>query len=224
MSFPVKKKKESLLRKPITDWRTKEYMRKVNKSQRYHKDLKNCNKMKKYSRTVKLDRKFKCKKKCCDIKISPFKWTEEWVKDKNTSEYKAGVFIHDSTTKRILLVQSCGFLWGSPKGGILKTETIAQGAVREVLEETGLNIDIKQLENQTPMYIKKKSYYYIIDMKEKDVSVQKTPNNDANGITWIHVNCLSSLINKRGEYRITKHAKVLIEKVYGIKLMNRART
>ena len=161
-----------------------------------------------------------CKKGCCNIKISPFKWEKEWTREES-SGFKAGVFIFDSSTNRILLVQSCGFLWGPPKGSVKKGETIMDGAIREVKEETGIELDPEQLVGITPVYLKKKSYYYILDMKEQKVSVQKTPHNDANGITWININCLQSLRQKNGRYVMTKHSKIIIERIFGIKMLDR---
>jgi len=174
--------------------------------------------------TSTVDTKYTCCKKCCTIQVSPFKWKRRWKRNKNNSDVKAGVFIYDSTTSRILLVQSCGFLWGPPKGSMLKVETKIEGAIREVEEETGLTIPIGRLLRLKPKYMKKKSYYFILDMKESEIKVQKTRYNDANGVTWIHVDCLGSFRDSNGDYRLTRHCKTLIEIVFKVKLYNKSKS
>lgn len=199
----------SLLRQSLTADEKNEYNKRLIKTRRP-------------TRTIKKSSSKKCRKGCCTLNVHPFKWSNKWEKDKLRTSKKAGIFIYDSTTNKVLFIQSCGWLWGPPKGGINKGESILDAAIREVKEETGLDIDAKLIEKQKPIYIKKKSYYYVLDMKECEVQVPQTDdNNDVNGITWIHIDCMDTLkIKKTGEYKITKHGKSLIENIMGKKLIN----
>jgi 8-oxo-dGTP pyrophosphatase MutT (NUDIX family) len=56
-----------------------------------------------------------------------------------------GVFVHDPSGRILLEKRSdCG-LWGLPGGGIEPGETIKAAAVREVKEETGLDVAVTHL-------------------------------------------------------------------------------
>jgi hypothetical protein len=59
-----------------------------------------------------------CNNGCCEIKIKLYKEADYMIKNFK-SKKKAGVFIYDPNTKKILIVQSRGNLWGSPKGSQL---------------------------------------------------------------------------------------------------------
>ena len=58
---------------------------------------------------------------------------------------KAGMFIYDPNKNNVLLVQSRGKFFGSPKGSLNINENEQDGAIREVLEETGIRILHNQL-------------------------------------------------------------------------------
>lgn len=177
-------------------------------------------KIRKYGRNVKFSKVIVCKNGCCKVQIEPFTWKKDWTSSENNTERKAGIFIYDSLSNKILLVQSCGFLWGPPKGSVRKNETIQEAAIREVKEETGIDVTPEQLEKVHNL--KKKSYYYTLDMRECAVDIKNNKNNDANGITWIKIGCLTTLCNNKGTYKMTRHAKIMIKKVFGIDIINKS--
>ena len=152
---------------------------------------------------------FKCYKGCCTIKVQPY-YEQKINYFNNKPKKKAGMFIYDPNTQKILLVQSKGNLWGPPKGTVNEKELIKECAIREVKEETGLDISIKQLSNE--MNFKNKAFYYYLEMKECEVFIQNHNNNDANGIAWINIDCLSEFIIK-GNISLTRHCKWLINKI-----------
>ena len=90
--------------------------------------------------------------------------------EKKRYRKKAGIFIYDPETKKVLLVQSRGRLWGPPKGTIKDNELDKDCAIREVKEETGINI----LESNflKIMRIKNNAIYYYVEMKECNVNIQ----------------------------------------------------
>lgn len=145
-----------------------------------------------------------CQKGCCQIKIKPYVDSNKCIRKQRN---KAGIFIYDPLTDKVLLVQSCGNLWGPPKGSIEFGESPEECAIREVEEETGLIIDISQLSIKTT--IRKQAVYYYLEMNECAVEVQDCiSSNDANGICWIKLNCLENLINK-GDIYLSYHCRTL---------------
>jgi ADP-ribose pyrophosphatase YjhB (NUDIX family) len=153
-----------------------------------------------------------CLKGCCQIKISIFNTEEK--RPHRRSFRKAGAFIVDPEENRILLVQSRGNLWGPPKG-TLENETSIECAIREVKEETGL--EIKATEFQRVIKIKNRAIYYYIERKTEQVHVQNTHNNDANGITWIKLDCLKDCVT-HGNITLNQHCKIGLKRFMGIDL------
>lgn len=151
-----------------------------------------------------------CKNNCCNLKVEEFTSDYNNISRKKPKKSKAGVFIFDPESQKILLVQSRGNFWGPPKGTMKYGETWLSCAIREVKEETGLNIDKNNFLKACK--IKNTSFYFYLEMKECDLNVQYTViDNDANGIGWIKLNCLIEMINN--EYLdINKHCKILIKK------------
>lgn len=148
-----------------------------------------------------------CPNKCCDIIINKT--------NKNYNNYyyhnyrkKAGVFIYDPNNNKFLLIQSNENLWGPPKGTINPNETIKECAIREVKEETGLEISS---ENFTKFInIQNKATYFYMEMPICIVKIQQTiENNDATGITWININCLKQCI-KNNTITLSKHCKIVL--------------
>ena len=156
-----------------------------------------------------------CDKKCCIVKIKQYKHCFPY-KYKNR-KHKSGVFIIDESTNKVLLVQSKGRLWGSPKGSIEYNESHLQCAVREVLEETGIDISKVKITKYTK--IQNKAVYYYINMKEINVNIQEIEGNDANGICWININCLNKCI-QNGNMSISQHCRILFRKFLNIELVS----
>lgn len=152
---------------------------------------------------------FTCPKGCCTIKVSPYNSTITTNKHNTTYNTKAGVFIYDPKTDKILLVQSRGNLWGLPKGTIKPNESQLQCAIREVKEETGLDI----LSNDFKKYtlIHGNATYFYMEMEECVVNIQNhIPKNDANGIGWIKTDCIQQLI-EQGNIVLSKHCKMVFK-------------
>lgn len=152
---------------------------------------------------------YSCLDNCCEIRIERYIPVFHHKHD-NRRRYKAGVFICDPTTKRILLVQSRGHLWGPPKGTMNDNETIEECAIREVKEETGLDVDPRNFTECVS--IKNRATYYYMEMSQCPVEVQNhIPGNDANGIGWIKIDCLDKLI-KSDNLSINQHCRHIIQK------------
>lgn len=149
---------------------------------------------------------YKCQKSCCTLKIQEYNSPNRPFR-KNRK--KAGVFIYDPKTDKVLLVQSRGRLWGPPKGTLEDGERSIDCALREVKEETGLTVSVEQFMHTT--CIQNKAMYYYMEMDCCKVDLQKTDSNDANGITWIKISCLDDLV-KEGLISLNHHAKIVFNR------------
>ena len=152
-----------------------------------------------------------CRDKCCKIFIKKYRPTPRYF---NRNYLKAGVFIYDPEEDRVLLVQSRGHLFGPPKGSLNIGEQELHCAVREVKEETGL--DISSDDFIRSVKIRNRATYYYLEMDTCNIEVQEgIEDNDANGITWIKMNCLENAISD-GNIVLNHYAKIVFHK-----LMNR---
>jgi ADP-ribose pyrophosphatase YjhB (NUDIX family) len=159
---------------------------------------------------------YNCTNQCCHYKVTPYnkeiKVNNDSFKSPPGKIIKAGCFIVDPDTNKILLVQSRGQMWGPPKGTMLDNETCEECAVREVFEETGIIINPTQFLGQT--LVKSKALYYTTEIQETNLDPQNhIIDNDANGIGWFNVNCLNYLI-ENNNISINQHCKILIKKFF----------
>ena len=152
---------------------------------------------------------YSCLKNCCTIQIERYIPVFNYKHD-NKRRYKAGVFIYDPVKKKVLLVQSRGHLWGPPKGTMNDSESVEECAIREVKEETGLDVDPINFTNFVS--IKNRATYYYMEMEQCPVEAQvHIPGNDANGIGWINIDCLDELIES-DNISINQHCRHIIQK------------
>jgi 8-oxo-dGTP pyrophosphatase MutT (NUDIX family) len=149
-----------------------------------------------------------CRDKCCKVFIKTYKHTPRYF---NRKYRKAGVFIYDPKEDRVLLVQSRGHLFGPPKGTLNIGEKNIDCAVREVKEETG--IDISHTDFTKEVIIKNRAIYYYLEMDTCHINVQEgIDDNDANGITWIKMNCLQTAVND-GNIVLNHYAKIVFREL-----------
>ena len=154
-----------------------------------------------------MEKIYKCSQECCTVKIKPYTTTnnDSFDDTQKINKKKAGVFIYDPQSDKVLLVQSRGNLWGPPKGGLQDNEKETDCAIREVCEETGLIISAS---NFTGFVNIRNAVYFYMEMKECHVDIQDhIPGNDANGIVWIKSSCLKQLI-ELGNISLSKHCMI----------------
>jgi len=157
---------------------------------------------------------FHCPKGCCNVYMKPYKRNEIWKP--KTSYKKAGVFIYDPVNKQVLLVQSRGQYWGSPKGTIEFGESPYACAIREVAEETNINLSgavfVKAIR------IKGRATYFYHEMPMCDVSIRDDiPDNDVSAYAWIKIECLKECI-KENNIVINNHCRILFQRFLGVDL------
>lgn len=152
--------------------------------------------------------KYHCRNGCCVIKINEYLETNRYF---NRNYRKAGVFIYDPKQDRVLLVQSRGHLWGPPKGSLNIGEQDKDCAVREVKEETGLDISCDDFTKYVK--IKNHAIYYYLEMDTCEINIQNSViDNDANGITWIKMKCLEES-TLDGNIVLNNYAKIAFSKL-----------
>lgn len=153
-----------------------------------------------------------CKNKCCKIEYidyddsitKHFKYSRQMNK-------KAGVCIYNSIRGSILMVQSRGKLWGFPKGTIEENEDVQECALRELKEET--DIDLTSDDIKSCITIKNRSVYFIYDTLYELGNLPSncgTIENDVTGISWIKINCLHDLVNQN-IIRLNYHTKFILK-------------
>lgn len=156
---------------------------------------------------------YKCLDGCCTLKIKTYKnptpLYENWK-----SKRKAGVFIYDPKSDKVLIVQSNGNLWGLPKGTVKYGESERLCAVREVKEETGLDISFNDFTQAVKLY--NTAIYFYLEMDECTVYVQNsTIDNDVNGVGWIKPSCLYKCVNN-GNITLTQHCRYVFARLKSI--------
>jgi len=152
---------------------------------------------------------YKCNKRCCSIFAEIYDSCTN-IKHKRRFYKKAGVFIFDPESNRVLLVQSRGQLWGPPKGTFEFGEDETACAIREVKEETGLDVDPSKFTKA--IRIKNRSTYFYLELKECPVTIHNdVDDNDVNGITWIKLDCLEQCI-KDGHIVLNQHCRIAFKK------------
>jgi 8-oxo-dGTP pyrophosphatase MutT (NUDIX family) len=151
---------------------------------------------------------YHCDRKCCSILINAY-GSDPPNRIYRQTRKKAGMFIYDPIASRVLLVQSRGKLWGPPKGSIEEGEDDVKCAIREVKEETGLDIDVSDFNSTEPVISGHATFFYI-ETAHSDISVRnEVKDNDANGISWIRIECLIDLV-RDGKITLNYHGKFLL--------------
>lgn len=153
-----------------------------------------------------------CKNKCCKIEYINYdeSVTQGFLYNFHMNR-KAGVCIYNSIRGSLLIVQSRGKLWGFPKGTIEQNEEPLNCALREVKEET--NIDLKSDDLTEYIVIKNKSVYYFYDTLYEIGSIPEnagTAENDVTGISWVKIDCLYDLVVRK-EIKLNYHTKFILK-------------
>lgn len=156
-------------------------------------------------------REYQCCNNCCAFRIAEM---PDQKYNYRCKVEKAGVIVVDETKKSILLVRSkYKNVWGIPKGSIEENEVPFVAAIREVKEETGIELNIFDLTfkvNDAPEHI-----YYV---NKPQTFVTPVDFHDAIGIVWLKLECLILML-ARDELNINHITRKLLQKLYGISII-----
>ena len=134
--------------------------------------------------------------------FSNFKWIEA-----------AGGIVQNTTTKEVLFIFRNGF-WDIPKGKIKKKENPRQGAIREIIEECGLN-ELNILSELSPTYhtyfaygkhVIKKTHWFVLETDDLDVQpeieegITEVKWFEPNNFGVIRKNTFASILDVMDEY------------------------
>lgn len=155
---------------------------------------------------------FYCFNKCCKIEYMDYdpSITNHFQYSKHMNK-KAGVCIYNSIRGSLLIVQSRGKLWGFPKGTVEKNEPVQECALRELKEETEIELTDQDLTKF--ISIKNRSVYFIYDTLFENGSLPAnagTVENDVTGISWIKLNCLYELVDNN-IIKLNYHTKFILK-------------
>lgn len=131
---------------------------------------------------------------------------------------RAGTIILKYNTNEILITQSYGRHWGLPKGHLEIGENSIDCALRETLEETGIELSIHNLLEKKSIY-NGDAIYYLVDGTTLNFNKEKIDTKEISGIIWINIDELKEKI-KNKELIINSHLKNLlpyIKKILTIK-------
>ena len=126
------------------------------------------------------------------------------------------VIFNDLSDERYFLVvkNNNGRYWGFPKGHIEIGETEEQTALREVKEETNLDVEILDGFRKTSVYrlfgqVKKKVVIFLAQASSKKVTVQ---NSEIEKFKWLKKEDIYEALNHRNDLRIFEAAVEWLEK------------
>ena len=152
---------------------------------------------------------FYCKNGCCEYEMKTYEKCQFTPRHKQ----KAGAFIYDRENNKVLLVQSRGNLWGPPKGSCENAESFKKCAIREVKEETGIQLENNSISDSNKL-IYNNAHYFYCPMSQVTVTLDSpmlsAGSNDASGIGWFNMDCLKELV-KLKIININFHCKLLFE-------------
>ncbi|MCF7820546.1 MAG: NUDIX hydrolase [Candidatus Pacebacteria bacterium] len=103
--------------------------------------------------------------------------------------FTIGVFaiILDKDNK-VLICHRCDYdLWNLPGGGLEKNETPEMGVIREVKEETGLDVIVKKI---TGVYAKKDKNEIVFSFLCEVINGEITLNDEADKINYFEINSI----------------------------------
>lgn len=97
---------------------------------------------------------------------------------------------------KVLIVRSRGNCWGFPKGSRNDDEIPIDCAIRELKEETGVDVEKHLLTDR----IKLNNVTYFLIVKDECTinihEIRAMVDNDSSGIGWIKLECLKETLDK----------------------------
>jgi 8-oxo-dGTP diphosphatase len=150
-----------------------------------------------------------CGRGCCSLEKWHYTNVHEHI-TRDLKRRKAGVLIKNKDGK-ILIIQSRGNRWGPPKGTAYSNEDNVECAIRELHEETGVELSRLDLIGCQMVQISHISYYiYYGDVDTDLTHIKSMLNNDCSGIGWVYPDCLMEMVEK-DVIKVTNHMKILLE-------------
>ena len=134
---------------------------------------------------------------------------------------KGGVLIFNHDLTKVLMVRNnyhpyveCQ-KWGFPKGHVKEGESFTNCAMRECIEETGMNLNIKS--DHPYILVNNSRYYVFISNENISSSIIPVDTNEINAVQFIDLtDALSLTMNK--EAAVILKTKIKLAKKIGLKV------
>jgi 8-oxo-dGTP pyrophosphatase MutT (NUDIX family) len=111
--------------------------------------------------------------------------------------------------------------WCVPKGHLEGEETAIEAAIREVGEETGLEVSVLESLGSIqyefsagPRIIAKTVHHYLFKQTGGDLTVEQDPDHEAVDVQWFHVDDLLETLAHENERRIARLVTQWVEANY----------
>ena len=123
---------------------------------------------------------------------------------------------HHGNTELLLIKHSAGGHWSFPKGHVEAGETEQQTALREVMEETHIDVDLDPTFREVVPYspkrdVKKDVIYFLGRAKNFDYIPQE---EEIAQIKWVEINLAHSFLTYDNDKQLVNKAKPIIKDFY----------
>ena len=123
---------------------------------------------------------------------------------------------HHGNTELLLIKHTNGGHWSFPKGHVEPGETEAQTALREVREETGLEVQIDTSFREVVSYSPRKDtiknvVYFLAWVKSKEIRPQP---EEVCQVKWVEISLAPKWLNYDNDRQLVSRVKAIIKKCY----------
>ncbi|HIU42076.1 MAG TPA: NUDIX domain-containing protein [Candidatus Egerieicola faecale] len=123
---------------------------------------------------------------------------------------------HHGNTELLLIKHTNGGHWSFPKGHVEPGETEAQTALREVREETGLEVQIDTSFREVVSYSPRKDtiknvVYFLAWVKSKEIRPQP---EEVSQVKWVEISLAPKWLNYDNDRQLVSRVKAIIKKCY----------
>ena len=121
---------------------------------------------------------------------------------------------HHGNTELLLIKHTNGGHWSFPKGHVEPGETEAQTALREVREETGLEVQIDTSFREVVSYSPRKDtiknvVYFLAWVKSKEIRPQP---EEVSQVKWVEISLAPKWLNYDNDRQLVSRVKAIIKK------------
>lgn len=117
---------------------------------------------------------------------------------------------NDGKTELLLIKHRCGGHWSFPKGHVESGENELQTALREIKEETGLDVSLMDGFRQSVEYFPKphvkKQVVYFLGTPEGDDTVRKQ-EEEISEYRWCRLDDVDKMVSFKNDKRLVNEAK-----------------